>query len=311
METDGGTIEVTLAGATKMGGSLVYNHPCPNECPDVSVGDCYRPIQNNPTYEVLGEVTAVTEVNTSDTICIINISNGHTINIPRYGSTAAVFTENDFGDCPSSCSLSGDGGWHYPAPTICDDQEMPAQNNVTNPYPDGFVARDKLIDAGLVGTVKANGGCFTLGTPSEIDECEWEALQDEGVPEGGASDFENFVQDCFCCQQSLDPESGECDQFFDNNCNPIGALETYDSGTTYTAGAEVWAFTGSGYTKYRLIQGTSFNVHPTNPVAVTQCGCSEGDTGCSEVECTTALFTDAGCDSCEFLYDFVGMYAEG
>jgi hypothetical protein len=102
-----------------------------------------------------------------------------------------------------------------------------------------------------------------LGSESIVDECEWKALQNDGIPEGGASSFSRTSDDCECCMYELDPQSSECAQFFDNLCNPRAGLETYSSSATYQKGAIVWAFVGGTYGKYQLNANTAFNKHPS------------------------------------------------
>jgi len=117
---------------------------------------------------------------------------------------------------------------------------------------------------GSTRTQKANHGCFTIGDPSIIDECEYIALENDGIPEGSESTFDPTNDDCECCMYELDSQSKDCAQFFDSLCNPIAGLQTYSASTTYSQGAIVWAFSGGSYSKYQLNANTSFNQHPGN-----------------------------------------------
>lgn len=312
LSTTLGTIEVTLAGATKMNGNLVFSNACPNECPNINVGDCYTPLQNNPFNTPAGTVTAVTQVNTADIICIINISNGTTINVNRYG-TNTHYSEAEFGDCPSSCSLSGNGGYFYPAPTPCGAPSSNLATSTGNLHPDGYVTRTPI---GQVGIVESGGVCYTLGTYTEVDECEYQDLIDDGIPESSGTQFSaTSYTSCECCQIANDPtgNSSDCEQFYDNLGNLITGLETYDSSVTYSQGAEVWAQNGVGgsYSKYRLVAGTTFNIHPSQAGNITTCGCQQGSAGCSQIQCTQQLYNNGFCDECDELYDFSGTTAQG
>jgi hypothetical protein len=272
LETTHGDAEVELAGGVELDGELLYSHPCPNVCPDVTEGQCYIPLQNNPNNEVAAVVTQVTPSSSAQYVCIINLSDGTAINIERYGSTPG-FSEAEFKECPYQCLSTGDGGWHYPALTPCSGSGYGLTDpGIANPYPSGYLSRDFLADSGIAGTVRINGGCFTLGAPSEVDECTYSGLLDEGAVEAGAGSFHNFVGDCECCITEIDPQSIECGNFYDDLCNPIAFMETWDGDTTYGVGDIVWAFipasVGGSYSKFECqVQGAK-NIHPKDGVMI-------------------------------------------
>jgi len=324
LTTDKGTIDVTRAGATKLNGNLIYSHACEREgCPDCAevVGQCYNGVEITDCAEI-----PQTNGFAFESKCVLELADGTTLNRGRYTNQSDEINEQLISDCPSSCSDSTEW-WHYPSPTVCSDPDLPAQtdangNIATSPYPNGFVSADNFFDNGVYGTVTNGGVCYEIGSPSSITACEADALKDEGVPEGYYSEWSKYQgssnTSCRCCIIENDPQTHDCDQFYDNMCSPItgssgGGLNMYNSGTTYQAGAEVWAQAGAGggFAKYRLTQGTSFNVEPWNPVAVTTCaGCPAGE-DCYEAQCTSALYTDSGCSECQYLYEWVGLYSQG
>lgn len=161
-------------------------------------------------------------------------------------------------------------------------------------FANGFIS-DASVGFPYGSSAAALGGqCVTLSQPEIIDCEEKRALQNGSNPpaDGSGADFsyEAVNSTCDCCDRQFQSQyTSICDQFYDNFCNFIvgvtGYTGEYDSGTTYTLGAEVWVAGTTGACKYKLTGSgnntTSFNNNPAT-------------------QNTGGVWTNLGCCACDF-----------
>ena len=202
-------------------------------------------------------------------------------------------------DSHAKCGENDNKYWSYqwyPPPKVAKGFE--------NPFPNGF-----LLDPEEDSTFPFGGWvaypnpddssgkdfvCIKLpSTPQSIDRCEWDVHVCNETPIVSESAFINdgnsgsTSSSAECCMCEQDPngchECTECKQFFSGNVcvEETNGLETYDSGTHYSPGAEVWAqentnyYTAIAFPKRKDITGLTgryskyvcraqcFNCHPS------------------------------------------------